>query len=500
MFISADKRYMNNMIFGRIMVIIAIQLFLVFYSFVYCATMDQDQFNILTIINISALLSCVFAFKAVEKEFKSLLMNLGLALFDSTYVVTLVFLTGYNNSPFILLLPIYIFFTTITFKTRGALLSTFISVAVVLTGYIFTKKPLTNFNYAVTISAVIVLFALITRYFIGKTTKVSSDIKELNRLSRLLVENLELGIININKRGFISSINKTAEKIFQSKDNISSMLDELLEAGSKEPHKIDLKGDVNLFIYRVETPHGVTLIAKDISNDEKIDKLKLINTITSVLAHEIKNPVSSIAGVSELIRMDKDILSDQGQKDKLLSIIDRESSRLTNLVEEFLIYSGSEKRKNEEINLNAIVQNTCDNIRVNKEFVDKNLKMEISLLDEEPSPVIFGDFYRLSQAFDNVMMNAVQASQTDGSIRCSVTSTGDNITISISDNGAGIPEDIKNRIYEPFFTTKEKGTGLGLAIVKNIILAHGGEIGVKQNKKGTTFEMTFHKSTNTGAN
>ncbi|MCX6112794.1 MAG: ATP-binding protein, partial [Proteobacteria bacterium] len=315
----------------------------------------------------------------------------------------------------------------------------------------------------------------------------------LNKLSKLLVDNLELGIINVNKKGFISSINNTAEKIFKDKDNIYLILDDLTAAADKGLHRIVIEGNVLIFIYKIDTPQGTTLVVKDISDEDKIDKLKLINTIASVLAHEIKNPVSSIAGVSELIRTDKDILSNQDQKHKLLGIIDRESIRLTNLVEEFLIYSGSEKRKNEGININALIQNACDNIRVNKEFIEKKLHLDLKV-NENSGSMIYGDFQRLSQAFDNVLINSVQACQKDGKIFCTVKDTDGSTNVIINDSGIGITDDIKKRIFEPFFTTKERGTGLGLAIVRNIISAHGGKIEVKQNNPGTTFNIMFPKN------
>ena len=493
MIFYGNKKRINDLIFGRILVIIAIQIFLLFYSFIHSGLMGKEQFNLLTIINVFSLLCCIMAFKTIDKGAGSRLFNVLLTLFDSSYLVVLIALTGYDNSPFILILPLYIFFTTLMFKTVGTVFSTFLSIGLIVAGYSLTRNPAANTSYVITISSVIVFFALVTGHLIDKTTKAGRDIKEFNKLSKLLIDNLELGIINVNRKGFISSINSTAEKVFKDRDNILLMLDDLVKESDTGSHRIELEGNILLFIYKVDTSHGYTLVIKDISNEDKADKLKLINTIAAVLAHEIKNPVSSISGVSELIRTDNDILSNKDQKDKLLGIIDRESTRLTNLVEEFLIYSGSEKRKNEEININAIIRNTCDNIRVNKEFLEKGLNLELKANNDKDS-IICGDFHRLSQAMDNVFINAVQACGKNGNILCTVKNSNGSINVMVNDTGVGIPDNVKNRIFEPFFTTKEKGTGLGLAIVNNIILAHGGDIEVKQNDPGTTFNITFPKN------
>ncbi len=493
MILYGDKKRINDMIFGRIIVIIAIQIFLLLYSFIYAGLMGKDQFNLLTIINVFSLLCCTIAFKTFGKEPGSKIFNTLLTIFDSVYVLILIAFTGYDNSPFILILPLYIFFTTLMLKTLGTIFSTILSIGIILVGYSLTKNPTANPSYVITISSVIVFFALVTGHLVDKSIRAGKDIKEFNKLSKLLIDNLELGIININRKGFISSINDTAEKIFKDRDNIFLMLEDLVKAADTGSHRIELEGNVLLFIYKVDTSHGYTMVVKDISNEDKLDKLKLINTIAAVLAHEIKNPVSSISGVSELIRTDNDILLNKDQKDKLLGIIDRESNRLTNLVEEFLVYSGSEKRKNEQININALIQNSCDNIRVNKEFLEKKLELELKDNDD-PWHLIYGDFQRLSQALDNILINAVQASEKGGKIFCTVKDVNETISVTINDNGVGIQDEIKNKIFEPFFTTKEKGTGLGLAIVNNIILAHGGYIDVKKNNPGTSFNITFPKN------
>lgn len=228
---------------------------------------------------------------------------------------------------------------------------------------------------------------------------------------------------------------------------------------------------------------------------DNIEKLKLINKITAILAHEIRNPVSSIAGVAQLIRSDKEVLNNDEQRQKLISIIERESERLTNLVEEFLIYSGSEKRKNEEIILTSLLNSSCDNIRSNKDYTAKNIDLDCKTKDS--SFAIKGDLQRMMQAFDNILINAVQASPENGKISISTKEMVEGIYITVSDNGKGISKEAEANIFEPFFTTKEKGTGLGLAIVWNIIKAHGGTIQAYNNTDGgAVFKIFFPKTIN----
>jgi signal transduction histidine kinase len=103
-----------------------------------------------------------------------------------------------------------------------------------------------------------------------------------------------------------------------------------------------------------------------------------------------------------------------------------------------------------------------------------------------------GDEIFLRQALINLLQNSVEAMPRGGNLTVkSSPSRGAEgfLDISISDTGHGISEDVKNKVFLPFFTTKEKGTGLGLAIVHKIIISHGGSISVESSEKGTTFTV-----------
>jgi len=219
------------------------------------------------------------------------------------------------------------------------------------------------------------------------------------------------------------------------------------------------------------------------------DKAILLDNVVSILAHEIKNPVSSLAGVADLIRSDQKMLDNPKQRQKLLGIIDREAIRLTNLTEEFLIYSGSEKRRNERIELDALIQICCDSVRAQKDFADKNITLSFN--SQNGPHITYGDFHRLEQVFTNILINSIQACPSNGKIDCSVVSNNDDITVTIANNGDMIPTLVMEKIFDPFFTTKDKGTGLGLAIVKNIVHAHYGDIQVQSTEAETSFKMRF---------
>ena len=117
-------------------------------------------------------------------------------------------------------------------------------------------------------------------------------------------------------------------------------------------------------------------------------------------------------------------------------------------------------------------------------------------LDSDPAGVVLpADPEQMEQVFINLFTNAVEAMSGRGELRVQAKTPGDSVTIRVSDTGKGMPKDAVEKIFEPFYTTKDKGTGLGLAIVFNIIRKHYGEIGVESEEgKGTTFTITLPKN------
>ena len=114
----------------------------------------------------------------------------------------------------------------------------------------------------------------------------------------------------------------------------------------------------------------------------------------------------------------------------------------------------------------------------------------MDLPDDLPSVAISEE--PLRQVLINLVMNAVQASDRDGVVRVGASATGDGVALTIEDEGVGIPEADRERVFEPFVTTREKGTGLGLSVVRKILTAHGATIGIGPGaERGTVVSVAF---------
>lgn len=217
------------------------------------------------------------------------------------------------------------------------------------------------------------------------------------------------------------------------------------------------------------------------SQMELRDKLSSLGEISAGIAHELRNPMGVIAGYTKLLSKKIDAA--------LKPTVDAISGEITvmdRIISDFLSFAKPASLAISGINLRKMIGD-CISIAVG-ERDDIRLAVDIPDL-----PEFRGDEVLLRQAFINLIQNSVEAMPQGGSFSLQAFRTtdpaGSFLNIALSDTGHGIPDEIKNKIFLPFFTTKEKGTGLGLAIVHKIIISHSGSISVESSGEGTTFKI-----------
>jgi signal transduction histidine kinase len=187
------------------------------------------------------------------------------------------------------------------------------------------------------------------------------------------------------------------------------------------------------------------------------------------ISHEIRNPLGIIKSSSELL---KKKMAHCDPDNSIPNIINEESIRLNNIITDFLDFAKPKSPNFSTCKLEDILEK-------NITFLTSQIKQEgyiIKKLCDENLPEIAADADMLYQAFLNILINAMQAMPGGGIIHVNIHSDDHAVTVVIEDEGEGIPEDLLEKIWDPFFTTKAKGTGLGLGIVKNIIESHEGSV------------------------
>lgn len=211
--------------------------------------------------------------------------------------------------------------------------------------------------------------------------------------------------------------------------------------------------------------------------------LSSLGEMTAGISHEIRNPLGIIKSSAELLRKK---LAQTNPDNTIPGIIVEESERLDNIITDFLDFA---KPLTPHFSRCSLIQIIDKNITHFAPELD-NTRCRIIHNHAGEIPQIAADKEMLYQAFLNIIINAIQAMPEGGDITITTRLLNDEIQITFDDEGEGVQQDLLEKIWDPFFTAKEKGTGLGLGIVKNIIEAHHGEIDAA-NRNGDGFRITI---------
>lgn len=222
-------------------------------------------------------------------------------------------------------------------------------------------------------------------------------------------------------------------------------------------------------------------------------RMAAISRLTSGAAHEIKNPLNSIALHLEVL---KQKLAQDGVGTEEIEVISREIQRLDRVVKSFLDFTRPVELKIEEFDLTKLLMELAALVRLDAEAQG----IEAVFSTESDVAVMRGDRDLLKQALLNVVVNGLQAAAPGGKLELSLEDSKDGWLIKIADNGAGIPEEVRPQIYQLYFTTKGvKGSGIGLAMTFQVVQLHGGTIDfVSEVGKGTEFRIRMPAGRATG--
>ena len=296
---------------------------------------------------------------------------------------------------------------------------------------------------------IVTIAGIIVSLFIGMiiASKLISPLKELS----FAVKKIGEGKLDY----------KIDPKFFRRKDEVGELAVEFYQMKEK------LKSDIE----------KITYLERRKANAER---LSMMGQMVSGIVHEIKNPLTSISGFAQII---EEITTDADIKRHTNTIME-ETERLNKLARDLLGYAKSQKIENERIRMRALVEGVLEKIspKIRERMV--NVKLNIP----ENIPPIYGDKDRLTQVFINLISNSVESMRgAGGTVEINGKREGDKLSISVIDNGGGIPKEIREKLFMPFVSGKKGGTGLGLAVVRKIIEDHDGDIMLGGVERGTEF-------------
>lgn len=358
-----------------------------------------------------------------------------------------------------------------------------------------------------------------------------SAFDQLDLLHKSIIESVDTGILTIDHQGNIKSFNSGAKEItgFPYSKVINRRIDSIFpdffrivdnveDRDSPEtvrnrfemvvPGKI-LGCSVSPLFDSNEKKIGKILIFQDLTTIKEMERqvernrrLALIGEMAAGLAHEIRNPLASISGPIQMLEKDLDL----GETDKkLMQIILRGKDQLENFMKDFLLLARPNLAERENIDIKVILDDVLESIRYVPDWC-KDIEI---IRNSNDQTGLYGNRMEIRQVIWNLVLNALQSMSDGGrlNIETRIVAGDENnplipplikwgkggffnkkeyLEIQISDDGCGIEEKDQSRVFEPFYTTKEKGTGLGLAIVNRIVESHGGKIRIESEPgKGT---------------
>lgn len=328
------------------------------------------------------------------------------------------------------------------------------------------------------------------------------EYEELKQTAQFIFNAINSGVVAVDESGKISILNPAAERILKVKKEevVGKFLDELLKVSTlcdrriisclldgkelKNEEVVDKEGksllvDVGGLINPSGVEVGSVMVIKDITEKkEALESLKRAGALAAVgemaasTAHEIKNPLTSMKGFLQLL---KEKSENEGHQDirEYVDIILEEIDHVIVIVNRSLMLARPSEFKKEKVELNKIL----DDIYMLLESEAARKGVTIKRIKGDGPITVWADIKELKQVFLNIAINGIQEMNTGGVLTISSYFGEDGTArVQLTDTGKGIPAEIVDKVFNPFFTTKKEGTGLGLAISSRIISDHGGKI------------------------
>lgn len=335
------------------------------------------------------------------------------------------------------------------------------------------------------------------------------------------LESLRAGLIVVSIDGKVRLMNPAACQLLGYNENSACVgkpmaqvighqeLRQLFEEGFRErqPMVKELSFDEGRRIYRAETSlmmddngqlQNVVAIIYDITEIRQLERMK--TAFVSTVSHELRTPLTSIKGFISTLLDDTEGMYDEETRREFYEIIDEECDRLTRLINDLLNVSRIESGRALEmyithVNLHQLAQSVCD---LQQTYTDRH-----QVINAVPPdfPIIEADADKVTQILDNLVGNAIKYSPEGGEVRISAIDEGDSVRLDVTDQGLGIPEEHREKIFERFQMVEDesrkaiRGTGIGLYLVRHLARAHGGDVWLDWSEvgRGSRFSVRLPK-------
>ena len=372
------------------------------------------------------------------------------------------------------------------------------------------------------ISLVLATIAIIilSVFFTNQNLKsVSDEYKRFKTFASTILENMSEAVIVINSHKIITLFNKSSENLFnkpasevlkskleivskdvsdsfdQFKENTERIDSEILTIINSEVKYLGLSFTENYTDENEEK--SFTVVINDLTEKRKLEeeakrkeKLSAMGELASGVAHEIRNPINAIGMIAQRLNKEFKVENDKEDYNHITTLLRDEINRINKIISQFLNYAKPLDLQIREFDSKEYF----DDIFSLFEDQAKNREITFTKSSNDAYKIKI-DPELIKQALMNLIQNSFDAITKNGKVELNYYKTNSNLVIEISDNGKGIPDNIKNKIFDLYFTTRNEGTGLGLSITQKIISEHNGRIEVFSHPDiQTKFTITLPQS------
>jgi signal transduction histidine kinase len=331
-----------------------------------------------------------------------------------------------------------------------------------------------------------------------KVKVLTEEVEHKKQLLNSILDSIDVGVVFFDRDGIVRMINNAAEKLLHvnapeiigGSSLRAQARDEVIVPENGRPFyaltsRLDVKDGEGSTIGSVFIFKDITKLKELEAENERNMRLTAMGELVMKIAHEIRNPLGSIELFASLLSGDLKGTEHGDYANRISNSV----RYLVNTLDNMLRFTREIKPRLEYGCLNETVKETCDEFR--ELFSNKKIRLDYNAEGEYWLPLDKG---LIRQGLINILLNAVHALPDGGAIEMTMRDDGEMIELAIRDTGTGMDEDTRSRIFEPFFSTKDRGTGLGMSITAGIIKAHKGAIAVKSEVgKGTEFVVKLPK-------
>jgi two-component system sensor histidine kinase PilS (NtrC family) len=363
------------------------------------------------------------------------------------------------------------------------------------------------------------LVAAMGGYLAERLRKGARELEEVRVTTEDILENMGAGVITVDKSSRVMYFNRAAGTILgcDPRGTRGRMLVHAMPEGAGELTSLLLKGlreELDQYRHEIEVrteddhtrpvgASGKVLADKDGSSmgylvlfsdltraketEERLrrsERMAAIGELSADMAHEIRNPLASIRGSVEMLASEADY---HGDSMKLMNLVIKETDRLNTIIEHFLRFARAKAPIFQKFSVNGVVREVMDLVKAHPDFRED---IELGLVLEDGNSEVVGDPEQIKQVLLNLCLNSLNAMGSIGELKVEVERKDDAVGVSVSDTGAGMTKNEIERIFQPFYTTRERGIGLGLSIAHRIMEQHNGWIDVTSTPgKGSRFTI-----------